>query len=189
MSEITEKYGYGVATKPEGKWILYRILLISVYVLYPVLAIGAMMIIKPELVFVGALLAVSDAILVFFTWRFVSFDHEYEVESGKVTYTVVHNAFNHRIKKPQMEFMLKECTAIAPLNNPEHPECAKQYEDYKAEVVYNALSWSKAEDAYFALFTTADGRRAAFLFQATGDMLKRCRWYNKEATVVVPTRI
>lgn len=189
MSEINEYYNYGVAQKAEGKWLIYRILLIAAYVLLPVGALTLMMFGETWMVFFGALLAFSDFLLAFLTWRFVSFDYEYETISGKVTFSIIRNAFNHRRKKEIMSFMIRDCVAIAPLDNPEHPECAEQYKAYGAETVYNALSCKNAEDAYFAIFEDEKGKKCAFLFQATGEMLKRCRWYNKEGTVVTKTRI
>lgn len=189
MSEINEYYNYGVAQKAEGKWVLFRILLVSAYVLLPVGAISLMMFGATWMVFFGALLAVSDFLLAFLTWRFVSFDYEYETTSGKVTYSIIRNAFNHRKKKVITDFMIRDCIAIAPLDNPEHPECTEQYKNFGASIVYNALPSKKTSDAYFAIYENADGKKCAFLFQATEDMLKRCRWYNKEGTVSVKTRI
>lgn len=191
MSEITEAYSYGVAMKPEGKIKLYRFLLICLYVLIPVVAIGLMMFSQNGGLYAifGCLLCLADVILVFFTWRYVSFDYEYEIASGKLSFKKVLNAFNHRIPKPQMEFLIKECSAIEPYNNPEFPDSMKKYEDYKADKVYMGLAHSKAPDAYYALFTDAEGQKCAFLFQMTGDTLKRCVWYNKEATVKSQTKI
>lgn len=191
MSEITEAYSFGVAMKPEGKIKLYRFLLICLYVLIPVVAIGLMMFSSNGGLFAifGCLLCLADVILIFFTWRYVSFDYEYEIASGKVTFKKVLNAFNHRIPKPQMEFMLKECSAIEPYNNPDYPESMKKYEAAQVEKVYWGLSSTKAADAYYALFEDANGKKCAFLFEATGDTLKRCKWYNKDATVVAKTRI
>jgi len=189
MSEITEAYSYGVAMKPEGKIKLYRFLLICLYVIIPLGAIVGAMSGQAMLAILGCLLALGDAILVFFTWRYVSFDYEYDIVSGKVTFRIVRNAFNIRLPKVQMEFMLKECVAIAPYKNEEYPECMKTYEEFGAEKVYWALSSSKAPDAYYAIYTDAEGKKCAFLFQATGDTLKRCKWYNKENTVAGKTRI
>ncbi len=181
MAEINETYEYSVTQKAEGKWRWRRAGLIALYVLMPVITLILIMGPLKGMVYMGAFIVLADAVLIFFTWRLVSVEYSYEVTSGKVTFTLIQNAFNHRIKKPKAEFMLRECSLIAPLREPEYEA---KYREYAPETVISALSSEKAEDAYFALYSGEDGKRCAFLFEATNDMLKRCRFYNREATVV-----
>jgi len=180
MADITEAYDYSVAQKSEGVWKWRRIGLIAAYILLPVVAL--LVIVKSTILApLGAFLALGDAVLVFFTWRFVSLEYEYSVVAGKVTFSHIQNAFNHRIRKEKLTFAIKDCVSIAPVGDP-------KYTDYEAEVVYSALSSKNAEDAYVALFTDSKGRRCAFLFEATREMLRRCAFYNKAATIVRDTR-
>jgi hypothetical protein len=184
MSDITEVYEYSVAQKAEGVWKWRRAGLIAAYILLPVLAL--ILIIKSTIFApFGALLALGDAVLVFFTWRFVNLEYEYSVLSGCVTFSHIQNVFNHRIKKKKTSFYIKDCVRIAPLGQHLY---ADEYNGWNAEKTYSALSSSKAEDAYFAIYTDSDGAKCAFLFEATEEMLKRCRFYNKDATVTVKTR-
>lgn len=179
MADITEAYDYCVAQKSEGVWKWRRIGLIIAYILLPVIAL--LVIIKSTILApLGAFLALGDAVLVFFTWRFVSLEYEYSIAAGKITFSHIQNAFNHRIRKQKVSFMIKDCTSIAPYGG--------QGYELDAEVIYNALSSSSAEDAYAAVFTDENGRRCAFLFEATREALRRCSFYNKAATVVKETR-
>jgi len=183
MSEITDLYEYGVAQKKEGKFLLRSIILIALYILIPLVLISLLMFV-PALkgfVYLGALVVLADAVFAFFTWRYVDVEYEYSIKTGKVSFTLVRNAFNHRIKEPKMSFLVKDCELIAPLTEPEY---AEKYEAAKVDTVWNALSSKSAKDAYFALYTDENGKKTAFLFEATNEMLKRCRFYNKNATVV-----
>ena len=184
MSEITERYDYGVAQKKEGKYLWGRIGLAFLYVLFPLVTITVLMLIPEarKFVYFGALVVLADAVFAFFTWRYVDIEYEYSVHVGKVTFTIIQNAFNHRIRKPQTEFLIRDCELIAPLNE---EEFAERYMQFGAETVRSALSSKKAEDAYFAIYTDEEsGKKCAFLFEATNEMLKRCRFYNRDATVV-----
>ncbi|MCQ2428492.1 MAG: hypothetical protein MJ137_08910 [Clostridia bacterium] len=183
MSEITEQYSYGVAQKKEGKFLWGRIGLATLYVLVPLITISLLMFI-PQLkafVYLGALVILGDAVLAFFTWRLVDIEYEYSIKTGKVDFTLVQNAFNHRIKKPQTSFMVKDCELIAPFGEQEFRD---RYEAFAPETVFCALSSKTASDAYFAIYTDENGKKCAFLFEATNEMLKRCKFYNKNATTV-----
>ena len=61
-------------------------------------------------------------------------------------------------------------------------------EAYSPEVIYNALSSEDTPDAYFMIYEDDNGRRCAFLFEATAQMLKICRYYNPSATVITNVR-
>ena len=184
MSEITEAYDYSVPQKAEGKWKLRRMLLITLYILFPIFVIGYFMFFNNSLVVLGCFIALADAVIFFFTWRYVNIEYMYTFKMGVVTYSVIQNVLNHRIKKDKMQFTIKECTLIAPMKD----EYAEKYREYAPETVTSAWGSSDPEDAYFALYTDADGKKAAFLFEATTEMLKRCRYYNKDATVMSQVR-
>ena len=180
MADITEAYEYSVAQKAEGVWLWRRIGLIAAYVILPVVAL--LLIVKWRILApLGCFLALGDAVLVFFTWRFVNLQYEYSIAAGKITFSHIQNAFNHRIRKVKLTFAVKDCTSIAPLGDP-------KYLDSEVGTVYSALSSSKASDAYAAIFVDESGKKSAFLFEATREMLRRCAFYNKQATVVTETR-
>jgi hypothetical protein len=182
MSEITELYDFCQPVKPDGKMKLKRFLLICFYILLPIIAL--LLIVKWKgLVPLGAFIVLADAVVYFFTWRFVNLETYYSIKTGIVTYAVIQNVFQHRIKKEKMQFAVKDCTLIAPKAASED-----KIAEFKPEIVYNGLSDPDVPDAYVALFCDADGKRVAYYFDATAEMLKRCRFYNREATVVTQVR-
>ena len=179
MNEFST-YEFAVSQKIEGKWRLARILLISFYILYPVLLLFFAMgtsVIAPLL----ALIPISLWIIIFITWRFVSVEYEYSITSGVLTFAKI---FGNNARKNIMEVHIKDATVIAPLTD------KLQYsklEAYAPEKIYSALSSPDAEDGYFMLYEQ-DGVACAFLFEATAQTLKICRFYNPSATVVSKVR-
>lgn len=170
-------YEYVVAPQKEGKYLMKRILMICAYVAL-VLALLVLLISFPALTPVFALSLVFMLIIIFFTWRFVSVEHEYSMVSGEVTLSDIYGG---RSRKTIVTFRLKECTMIAPAHVREWQERA---ELFGASRVYSALSSPDAPDAYFATFEDEKGTRCIVYFEATEKALKICRFYNPSATVV-----
>ena len=182
MSEITELYDYCVPVKPDKKMKLKRFGLICLYAILPLIALFIIIQWK-GLVYFGALIVLADAVVYFFTWRYVNIEAYYSIKTGVVTYAVIQNVFQHRIKKEKMKFALKDCVLIAPKAGSE-----QKVAEFKPEVEYNGLSTADSPDAYVALFKDEDGKNVAYYFEATSEMLKRCRFYNKDATVMSQVR-
>ena len=154
-----------------------KFFLITFYILYVigVLLLGVMAkIVLPLLAFVP----LSLWIIVFFTWRYASVEYEYSIASGSFTYTTV---WGGRSRKAVVEFKLKDCSLIAPLDD----KYSERAEAYNAEKVYVGLSDTASPSAYFATFE-AGGKRCILYFEANAHALKVCRYYNSAATVVIP---
>ena len=186
MSEITEAYDYSVHQKAEGKWKKKRILLIAIYILIPVAIIGTLMVVAPGAAPFGFFTPLITAVAFFFTWGKVNIEHIYSIKAGTVTYSIAENVTNHRKVKEVMNFKLKDCTLIAPYTDPQYKA---KFDEFGAETVYDARSSVKAEEVYFAIYTDDDGKKGAFLFEPTNEMIKRCAFQNREATVKTAVRI
>lgn len=179
-SDFTSTYEYTVEQKSEGKFRLMKIGFIILYVLYPIALLIAVSLLKVFQLF--ALVAVTEWMLVYFTWKYTKPEYEYSVTSGRVTFSVV---YGKRSRKEKCSFTIKECLQIAPLTNREY---AERLELYAPEETFNALSSASSPDAYYAAFESADGKRCAFCFEATEKMLKLCRNYNSSHTVITKVR-
>lgn len=174
-------YEYVVAKKREGAYSLARVALIIGYILY-VIIFFSVGILSRLLVPCIALVPVTTWILIYFTWRYVNIDFEYSATSGTVTFSKV---FGNRSRRAVAEIRIKNASAIAPLTEKLHKS---KMEAYSPEVIYNALSSEDTPDAYFMIYEDDNGRRCAFLFEATAQMLKVCRYYNPSATVITNVR-
>ena len=174
-------YEYVVAKKREGKYALARVALIIGYIFY-VIIFFSVGILSRLLVPCIALVPVTTWILVYFTWRYVNIDFEYSATSGVITFSKV---FGNRSRRPVTEIRIKNASAIAPLTDRLHKS---KLEAYAPDVIYSALSTEDTPDAYFMIYEDEEGRRCAFLFEATAQMLKICRYYNPSATVITQVR-
>ena len=175
--EEFQTYEYVVAPKKSGKYQLKRLLLMLSYVLYVVVLLAVGLIVK-LIVPLLALIPLSLWIIVFFTWRYVSVEHEYSIVSGEMT---VADIYGGRSRKDLVVFRLKECAMIAPAHERQWQERA---ELFGAEKVYSALSSPDAPDAYFAAFENEKGAKCIVYFEATERALRICRFYNPSATVM-----
>lgn len=79
-------YEYSAEQKTEGKWLVYKLLLVSAYIAYTLIYLA--LIIKTGFVPLGALIPLTLWIIIFFTWRYTSPDYTYTVLSGELTFTV-----------------------------------------------------------------------------------------------------
>ena len=179
-NDFTSTYEYTVEQKAEGKFKLMKIGFITLYILYPVIFMAILFIIQLFQLF--ALVAVTEWMLVYFTWKYAKPEYEYSVTSGRVTFSVIHGK---RSRREMVSFMIKECLQIAPATEREWVE---RLELYDPEIVYSAVSSASSPDRYYAAFENGDGKRCVFHFEATEKMLKLCRNYNSAHTVVTKVR-
>lgn len=179
MNEFST-YEYAVAPKNDKKLKLTKFLFICSYVLFPLLFIIFFYMINLPWFIVFVVFA--TALYSIMTWRrFVDIEFEYSITSGVLTFSKI---FGNNSRKKMMEMHIKEASVIAPLTD------KLQYsklEAYAPEKIYSALSSPDAEDGYFMLYEQ-DGVACAFLFEATAQTLKICRFYNPSATVVTKVR-
>ena len=178
-------YEFAVSQKKEGKWRLYRALLLLFYVFY----VLTILFIGMKYSFIAPLLAfipLSLWVIVFITWRYVNVDYEYSVTSGILTFTKV---YGNRQRRKIFEMALRDAVRIAPLGD--EAEYARGT-TYHPEREFSGVSSMRAPDIYFMLFELSDKkqgekRRAIFYFEATAKMLSICRFYNPSGTVLTKT--
>ena len=174
MNESTNYTEYVVSQKAEGKWMLRRLLLIGLYVVFSIawliVVVGVLMIWP-----LGMFTPLLTWMLVFFTWRYVSVEHEYVMSSGVITFSDI---YGRRTRRQKAEFRIKELTKIAP---------AAEYEAKDTEIVYDFRGSEKSPDSYFFTFRDENGKNGTVFFEATAKSLKIFRFYNPSATVMSDT--
>ena len=182
MNEFST-YEFVVRQRIEGKWLLARIAMITLYVCFVLawLAFGFNSIGVPLL----ALIPVTTWMLVFFTWRYVAVEYEYSITSGELTFSKI---YGNRSRRTCLKIKLRDAVRIAPLDNGEHSARA---EAWKPQREFSAISSLIAPDIYYILFEYAEKHgkkaekcRAIFYFEVTNRALQICRFYNPSATVL-----
>ena len=178
MNENNE-FEYTVAKKVEGKYRLYRILMVFGYILFGAgyffgLAIAHL---YPIMAFTPLL----EWILIFFTWRFVSIEYKYETVSGGIRF---YKVLGGKKKKLLFEKRIKEFDEIAPVDEESKSVIAGKRFD---KTYFLARSEKSDEDKYFATFQNEAGKSCIVYFEATEQALKILRFYNSK-TVVKQTR-
>ncbi len=174
---------YGVKKKPDAEIKRNRALLLCGYVLFDLLYI---------MFFLGALgvpiklpmaitfLPVFTWIIVFFTWRYVSVECEYQILDGEMKFMEIFGSKNMR---ELCRVRVSAMTRIAPYTDAYKAEA----DAIPAENRCFCVSSMDAADIYFALFKNKEGADCVVFFEATEKTLKVLRYYNSE-TVITKTR-
>jgi len=162
---------FTVAQKAEGTYRTKRLLMILLYAAYAVLYMLLFITKIPMLV---ALLPVTLWILIFFTWRFVSVEHEYMIASGVMTFVDI---LGGRSRQVLFAVTVKDMLEIAPVTG----EGKAWYAD--AKTVIDLRGSVKCTDGYAFTVKNDAGEKVAVLFAATDKAVKIMKYYNA-ATVV-----
>ena len=172
LSEYATNYTeYTVVQKAEGVWLIRRILMILFYAAYTIAFFLLPTIGPVKIPMLIALLPVTLWIVIFFTWRFVSVEHEYTVCSGVMTFTDI---LGGRTRRVLFAVSVKDMTEIAPL-----PADALSLVGVHETV---DLRGSKSSlGGYYFTVKNEKGETAAVLFTATQKALKILRYYNPSA--------
>lgn len=179
MNDSSNYTEYVVAQKPEGKLRSKRILLVLLYVAFSIgWLVGVVGILKiwP----LGMFTPLFTWMLVFFTWRYVSIEHEYTMVSGTISFTEI---YGRRTRRQMFEYKIKEMTRIAPVSD----QYKNDYDATDIVVRYDFRGSASSPDAYFFTFKTSDGKAGVVFFEATAKALKIFRFYNPSATVMSTT--
>ncbi len=172
MNEYVNYFEYCVDAKPEGTLKVKRILLIVLYILFPVLLLGVLCMLR--LYVLGCFLVLLTAMLCFFTWRFVQIEYEYRVVKGEMTFSKIYG------RKSRREFLsvrIQDMSLLAPYTD-----------DFKirADSVKNkyfAVSTMKSPDIYVGIFKDAKTKEeSCIFFEATAKFVKLAKFYNSNIT-------
>lgn len=170
---------YAVVQRPEGKWRVKRVALIFLYIFVGVAwLVGVVGVLK--LWPLGMFVPLVVWMLVFFTWRFVSVEHEYTMASGVISFAEI---YGRRTRRQKAEFKIRELKKIAPMNR----TYERDFDDPRIAIRYDFRGSAASPDSYFFLFTTESGKTGVVLFEATAKALKIFRFYNPAATVMSTT--
>ena len=174
---------YGVKKKPDRELKRNRALLLGGYILYAILymmfflgALGVPIKLPMAITF----LPVTLWIIVFFTWRYVSVECEYQILDGEMKFMEIYGSKNMR---ELCRVRVSAMTRIAPYRDEYKAEADAISEENRCLCV----SSMDASDIYFAIFKNVAGEDCVVFFEATEKTLKVLRYYNSE-TIVTKTR-
>lgn len=164
---------YTVVQKAEGKNLTNRLLLIALYVVYSavfcIIFLGGIGSFKMPMVV--AFLPVTLWIIIFFTWRYVSVEHEYMLASGVMTFVDIYGG---RTRRALFACPVKEMREIAPM---------RETTKLNTKTVIDMRGSVKSTDSYYFIINDRAGESTAVLFEATHKAVQILQYYNS-ATVV-----
>ena len=157
---------FSYTRKSEGSYKTMRMLLIGAYILF--VSVFFVVVLMTKLIPVFALCPILLWILIFFTWRYVSYDYYFEFREGYLQFGKIMGTKNGRKRYPTRRVHIKEAEFIAP------------YDDEESRVRVN-----EAKSVYDYSASTASGNRVlilykegcdtvAIIFECTAKMAKLC---------------
>jgi hypothetical protein len=157
MNESITFAEYSVAQKAEGKNLLLRILLISSYVL---LSLGFFIFFTMvfKIVMLISILPLLIWILVFFTWRYVSYDYYFEFKSGTLEVGTIRGGAKGRKKSVLHTIHVKEAVYAARYGSVDELGTLDELCDYSSSV---------KEESRIAIVYEKDGKRVGVVLDST----------------------
>jgi hypothetical protein len=174
-NEFTSFMNYAVTKKPEGKYKIKRILMVSGYVLFALLYIFICLVLTKAAMLI-AILPVLTWILVYFTWMWVNIEYEYTIVGGVFKLSEI---FGMRRFRELCSVRVSAMTFIAPYSG-EYKNNADSSDIIHR--IYGVSSMS-SPDIYYGLYSNENGEKCVIFFEATEKTLKVMKYYNSDIVV------
>ena len=162
---------YSCAQKPQGKWILFKCLLILAYLAFTVAYF--FFIVEIGFIPLGAMIPLLLWIMIYFTWRYTNPDYKYTIDAGVLTFYISYGKKTHE----KFKLHIKEAIAIVPRD-----ETPRYKAELKVKKTYNALPTKNEKDAYAIIFKK-ETKVCIFFLKVTRDTIKALHYYNKNTII------
>ncbi len=167
---VNELYEYTVTKKAEGKYLFLRIGMIIFYIFATAAFFTACYLTRIIPIF--ALCPLLLWILIFFTWRYVSIEYKYTVESGMLKlYTV----YGGKKEQELAAFHIKEALGFISIE-----DSKEKLTGFNAKSTLNLLSSEKEPKDPYALLIIKDGVKTAALIECPEPSKKAILYYAQE---------
>ena len=170
-------YEYTVAQSSEGKWSLFKWLMLSGYALFA--AAYFLIAYKSGFIPVVAILPLFMWILIYFTYKYVKPEYKYEISEAHLRFYRIFG----KTAKEIIKIKICEADYIIPLES-----AIEKIKAYAPKNTYSAIPSTKSTDLYVILYKNEYKEPSAFLFKATSEALKCLKFYNGK-TVVTDTEV
>ena len=157
---------FSYTRKSEGGYKTKRLLLIGAYVLFA--AAFFVVVIMTKLIPVFALCPIFLWMLIFFTWRYVSYDYYFEFREGHLQLGKIIGTKNGRKKHPTVRVHIKEALYIAPYDDE-----MSRTKIIEAKRVYD-YSESRSSDKRVLVLFKEGCDTVALIFECTAKMARLC---------------
>ena len=161
------EHEYSCEQKCEGKWIIFKLLLLLLYTSF---TLGYFyFIVKIAFIPLGALIPLFLWIMVYFTWRYTNPDYKYTIDAGKLLFSVSHG----KKTKKKLEIHISEAMAIAP-----REKINELLKGVRIQKSFSALPSKSEKDAYAIVFKK-ETKVCILYLKVTRDTMKALYYYNK----------
>ncbi len=174
MAHESDIYDFTVEEHAEGpaktKKLLGRLVVLAVPITYVIICFAVFAIL--------AILAVIYIPIVLFFWKWFNRDFRYRLESGTMTFAIIHGG-NTKKAKDALKLTIKDMSIIAPYDEDAKAKIAA--EGIKTSHNYTS-SLAKGKDIYYGIFER-NGEQQVVYFEATQRALQVLYYYNHNTLV------
>ena len=170
-------YEYTVAQACEGKWRLFKWLMLGGYIAFS--GIYFLIAYLTRFIPIVAILPLFLWILVYFTYKYVKPEYKYKIAEAHLYFYRITGKTEREILK----IRLCDASCIMPLEN-----ALEEIKSFAPKNTFSALPSQFSTDSYIILYKNEKGEPSAFMFKATADALKCLHFYNK-GTVMSKTDV
>jgi hypothetical protein len=164
---------FSYTRKSEGAYKKKSMLLVFGYILFALAYFGVCVMTK--LIPIFALCPIFLWMLIFFTWRYVSYDYYFEFREGNLQLGKIMGTKNGRRKYPTVRVHIKEALFIAPYADEE-----SQTRVIEAKRVYD-YSESQSSDKRILILFKEGCETQALIFEGTAKIAKLCATFCERA--------
>lgn len=155
---------YVIAKKAEGKTLVLKYLLIVAYVVF--VAAYFAVCYYTRFIPVFAICPIFTWILIFLTWRFVSFDVYYTFEHGSMEFGKIKKRKKNLLRSPKLKIDIQKTSLIMPYKD------ALLSDEYKRVKAVHDFSPTLTSDKLVMAIYSAGGRDEAVVFETSAKLSK-----------------
>lgn len=190
MNEITNHAELTVEKKKEGKYLVKRILNLSLSVVIPLVLFIITAVISenggPDLVMLAILFIPVWVFLypkVFkpLTFIYVDIEEKMDISGGTLTLSKIMG------KRKNKDYIAVKCSELEAIK-PYRDEYRKEADEYNADIRIECVSSMKHKDVYYAYYTNEAGKKVLMFFEMTEKAIKVMKFLNSKTVVAEVSR-
>lgn len=164
-----------VRQKCQGKFLIFRILLISLYAALLILPSFAIILFAPPNLIVPFLLVIASVVFLIFklTWKLTCLEYEYQIIDDTIIFSKI---YNRSRRKCLIEMPIRAFTVLGKYTH----EAEGYLSHLLVDKSYLLISSFTAESIYFGVFE-ADGRKCIVFFEPTESSEMKLRRFAASA--------
>lgn len=159
----------------KGKFLIYKILLVALYIALIILPSIAIILFSPSIFTVPLLIITASAVFLIFklTWKLTQVEYEYQIIDDTIVFSKI---YGRTKRKTVIEMPIRAFSILGKHS----PDAEKYLSNLLVDKSFLFISSFNAENIYFGIFE-ADGQKCIIFFEITDVAEMKLRRYAPSA--------